>query len=261
MTTVPDPDPTAGETDEPGSDVPVGATGSEPAVRREPDRPRGEAWARRHRRGLLIAGIARYLVPILAIPLAPVLFPDQMVLLTLLRPGKEVLLAVGGLYRTNADGTPDLLLVFLAYLPLMVGAVWAFFWLGRAWQDELEADEGPEWLNRVIPPETFARLRRLLEERGPAFAFIGRVMALPPTIMAAAAGTSEVDTRRYLVADFLGAIASFAVTVYAGWWLGEAYERGGWWFLGLAVAGLFVLVAWGTAWLNREPEPEPDPDA
>lgn len=215
-----------------------------------------ETGARRWRGVLLGLGIARYVIPIAAIPLVPLWFPDRMVELTLLRPGKEILLAAGGVYRTNGNGEPDLLLLFLAFLPLMLFSVWGFFWLGRAWQYELEHGEGPSWLSRAVPPEDFARLQRLLERRGPAFAFLGRVAALPPTVMAAAAGTSNVDSRAYLVADFLGAIASFASTVWIGWWLGEAYERGGTWFLVVAVIGVFVLMSWGTAWLRREPDPD-----
>ncbi len=219
-----------------------------------------DSRARRFRGVLLALAVARYVIPIAAIPLVPLWFPDRMVELTLLRPGKEILLAAGGVYRTNGSGDPDLLLLFLAYLPLMLFSVWGFFWLGRAWQHELEHGQGPEWLSRAVPPDEFARYQRLLDRRGPTFAFIGRVAALPPTILAAAAGTSTVDTRRYLAADFAGAIVSFALMVWLGFGLGEAYERAGTWFLVLAVVTLFAIMSWASAWLRREPEPnDPDP--
>lgn len=214
--------------------------------------------ARRLRGPLLVAAIARYLVPIAAIPLAPVLLPDRVELLTLLRPGKEVLLAAGGFHRTTAGANPDLLVLFLAFLPLMVGGVWVFFWLGRAWQRELAMGDGPGWLDRLVPPDVFAQLQRLLTQRGPMLAFLGRVAALPPTIMAAAAGTSDVNARHYLVADFLGAVVSFATTVGAGWLLGEAWERGGLWLTVAGVVVLLVIITWATSWLRREPEPALD---
>lgn len=217
-----------------------------------------DTGVRRFRGILLGIAIARYVIPIAALPLIPVLFPERLELLMLLRPGKETLLAVGGVARTQGSDGPNLVLAFLAFLPLMLVAVWAFFALGRAWQAELETGDGPAWLSRAVPPETFVRLQRLLEERGVAIAFFGRIAALPATIMAAAAGTSTISPRAYLVADFLGAIASFVITVYAGWWLGEAYERGGIWF---AVAGFVFLMgvfAWASAWLRREPAPVED---
>jgi membrane protein DedA with SNARE-associated domain len=222
---------------------------------------------RRWRRPLLVLAILRYVVPIAALPLIPVLLPDRVPLLMLVRPGREVQLAAGGLHRVN--GEPDLWVAFLAFLPLMVGAVWVFFLLGRAWRPELVRDDTDGWLARIVPPEVFAQFRRLLERRGPMLAFIGRIGALPPTILAAAAGTSDVDARRYLVADFFGAIVGFAMTVGVGWALGTAYERGGWW---LTIAGLllfFAVVAWISNWIRRESErdgdgattsPEPSPD-
>ncbi|MBY5161017.1 DedA family protein [Salsipaludibacter albus] len=243
MTTTPDPD---------GTPVDPGPT---PAAASH-DELIDESLARRWKRPLLWLAVARYLVPIMAIPFAPALIPDQMVLLTLVRPGKEILLAAGGIYRTNGNGEPDLLLLFLAFLPLMVGGVWVFFALGRAWQRELAADEGPQWLERLVPNDVLHQLQRLLEARGPMLAFLGRIAALPPTIMAAAAGTSNVDSRWYLVADFVGAIASFAITVGAGYALGEAYDRGGIWFTVIGVVLLVVIIGWATTWLRREPEPD-----
>ncbi len=252
MTTSPDPD---------HGGVPaerLDAAGVDRAGDSGPEHPHDqlvdESRVRRWRRPLLWLAIARYVVPIVAIPFAPALIPDRMVPLTLLRPGKEVLLAAGGIYRTNADGTPDLWLLFLAFLPLMVGGVWVFFALGRAWQRELAIGEGPDWLERLVPQDVLHQLQRLLEARGPMLAFLGRIAALPPTIMAAAAGTSNVDSRLYLVADFLGAIASFVVTVGAGYALGEAYDRGGIWFTVIGVVLLVVIIAWATTWLRREPD-------
>jgi membrane protein DedA with SNARE-associated domain len=183
--------------------------------------------------------VARYAIPIAAIPAAPALIPDDVGLLMLIRPGKEVILLAGGL--SNAQQTPGLWMAFLAYLPLMVGAIWIFFAVGRAWGPALEDGSAPDVLMRVLPPERVRRLHRLLETRGPLLAVVGRIGGLPPTIIAAAAGTSKVRAARFLVADALGAVAGFGLMFGVGWLLGDAYERGGPWLT--AGATLLVVVA------------------
>jgi len=210
----------------------------------------------RWKRPLLVAAIARYAIPIAAIPLAAALIPDRVPLLTLLRPGKEVLLLAGGLW--SADGRPSLLLVFLAYIPLMIVSVWGFFALGRAYSDDLAGGEGPHWLHRVVPAEKLEATQRVIARRGVTVAILGRVAALPPTILAAAAGTSAVDTRRYLAADMVGAVLGFAVTVGVGVGLGRAYERGGIWLTVAGVALLLVVINLFTRWLQAEQEAIPE---
>lgn len=208
------------------------------------------ALARRWRGPLLAASGLRYLVPILALPLVPVLTPDDVGLLTLLRPGKEVLLLAGGLTRTR--GTPGVLVAFLAYLPLMVGGVWAFFALGRAYADDLRTGDGPAWLSRAVPPDRMEAAQRMLARRGPVIAIIGRVAALPPTIVAAAAGVSDVRTRSFLLADLVGAVVSFALLFAVGLALGSAYEQGGPWLTGVGLALVVVAVVLVTRWLQAE---------
>lgn len=215
-----------------------------------PDPSRLQRW----RRVLLGLAIARYVVPIAALPLIAVWLPERVNLLMLVRPGREIQLAAGGFARTT--GEPNLFITFLAFLPLMVGGVWVFFWLGRAYQRELTEGRGADWLNRVVPPEIFAQFRRLLVRRGPMLAFLGRIGALPPTIMAAAAGTSDVDTRRYLMADFAGAVVGFTMTVGVGWLLGGAYQAGGWWLTGLGLVLFLAVITWISNWLRRETEAE-----
>lgn len=210
------------------------------------------ALARRWRRSLLAASGLRYLVPIVALPLVPVLTPDDVGLLTLLRPGKEILLLAGGL--TRARGTPGVLIAFLAYLPLMVGGVWAFFGLGRAYADDLRTGDGPEWLSRAVPPAKLEVAQRVLARRGPVVAFIGRVALMPPTIVAAAAGVSDVSTRSFLLADLVGAVVSFGAVFGIGIALGEAYERGGPWVTGAGVVLVVVAAMLVSRWLQAEAE-------
>lgn len=174
--------------------------------------------------------------------------------LLLVRPSKDVQLWGGGLSTTTGD--VDLLLLFLAWTPLMILMNWSFFFLGRAYGPALARGEGPGWLQRSVSPKNFATARALLARRGPVIAVVGRVAALPPTVLAAAAGTSDIGAWRYQLADTVGAVLSFVVTVGVGLLLGEAYETAGPW---LAVGGgaLFLGLLWLiTRWIQNEVDVE-----
>jgi membrane protein DedA with SNARE-associated domain len=206
--------------------------------------------ARRWRRPLLVLAGLRYAIPLAALPLVPLLVPDRVALLTLLRPNKEILLLGGGLDTTQ--GSPVWLVALLAYLPLMVGGVWAFFGVGRAYAHELATGDGPRWLHRAVPQERLEQAQRVLARRGPAVAVLGRLAAMPPTVVAAAAGTSAVPTVRFLVSDLVGALAAFAATYGLGMALGSAYERGGVWLTAGGLALLVGAVVLMTRWLRAE---------
>lgn len=219
---------------------------------------REDAPFARFRVVILVASAMRYVIPIATIPFVPALVPDRLPLLVVLRPGKEILLLAGGLWRTT--GSPTLLAIFLAYLPLMVGGVWVFFLLGRSYAEELRTGEGPAWIHRLVPEEQLVLSRRVLARHGPIIGLLARVAAFPPTIVAAAAGASTVDGPRYLAADLVGAIIAFAMVVGLGAALGGAYERGGVWLTGIGIAVVtigFVLVSrWARREAARMPEPE-----
>jgi membrane protein DedA with SNARE-associated domain len=136
----------------------------------------------------------------------------------------------------------------------MIVAVWAFFIVGRIFRPALDAGEAPRWLTRILPPQQLEVGRRVIARRGPLIAVMGRMAALPPTIMAAAAGASDVDARRYLAADMVGALGSFALMVGAGLALGDAYDEYGIWVTVAGVIILIGLVALITRWVRREAE-------
>jgi membrane protein DedA with SNARE-associated domain len=202
--------------------------------------------------------IGRYVIVLGVIPAIPfLLVQERIALLVLLRPTKEWLLVGGAFLRVQ--GEPSVWLLFAAYLPLMVVVVWFFFIAGRAYRMLLRNGTGPKWLRRAIPPDKLELAQRMLVRRGPLIAVLGRVAAFPPTLLAAAAGVSDISPRRYLAADLLGAVLSFGIVVSAGYGLGEAYERGGPWITGLG-AGLFVvLIVLMTRWIRREAERSPLP--
>lgn len=229
---------------------PAGPDGAGPALP-EPDELVGRLVPDGVRRVVVVLAVLRYAIPIAAIAAVPGLLASrQIALLTALRPGKEILLLAGG--RIRLDGEPSVLLLFAAAFPLYVAAVWAFFLLGRAYQVALRTGEGPRWLHRAVPPERLEVAQRALARRGPVIAFVARVGGLPPTVLAAAAGVSDVRARGYLLADGLGAVVAFAMTVGIGYALGSAYERAGVWFTVTAVVLVFGLATWFQRWIERE---------
>lgn len=212
--------------------------------------PGATTVSRRWRRVALSAVVLRFAIPLAAIPLIPFLVRRNVTLLVLLRPQKEFLLVGGG--QTRYLGEPGLLPLFLAYLPLGILAVSAFFVVGRAYRSALASDGGPMWLQRVIPPHQLRLAQRVLAKRGPLIAVVGRLAALPPTVLAAAAGTSEVSPRRYLAADLLGALLGFGMAAGFGLALGRAYEQGGVWLTVLGVALFTAMIGLVTWWMRRE---------
>lgn len=203
------------------------------------------------RRTAVVVAVLRYAIPLAAIPLIPLLLRDQLIVLVALRPTKDLLLLGGG--QARVTGSPGLWWLLLAYVPLMVVAVWAFFVVGRAYRRPLVAGSGgPAWLHRAIPPERLELASRILARRGATIVVLGRLAALPPTVLAAAAGVSDLPARRYLGADLVGAFAAFVATVGAGFALGHAYERGGLAVTVFGVALVVALIALLTRWLREE---------
>lgn len=175
---------------------------------------------------------------------------EEIYLLTLVRPSKDSVLWGGALWRTT--GEVDLALLLAAYAPLMIVMNWPFLWLGRAYGPALARGEGPGWLQRSVSPENLAIARTLLARKGPTIAILGRIAALPPTVMAAAAGTSDVSAWRYQLADTAGGVIAWVVTVGIGIALGEAWESAGLWTTLGGIALFVAAISWMTRWLQRE---------
>src|SRR5688572_7570642 len=122
----------------------------------------------------ILLGLAalRGVLAIAAIPLAPALYQDHVALLVLLRPAKEVFLFAG--YKA-AEHEVNLGVVVLAALPLLVLAVWIFYFLGRAHRDELADADLPGIAGRVLPRTRIQSLRDAVSDRGWPLVFIGRL--------------------------------------------------------------------------------------
>lgn len=222
-----------------------------------PETTVSDAW---RRVGLAVV-LARIVVPLAAIPAIPFLLVNDISLLVLMRPQKEFLMVGGG--QSRYLGEPGILPLFLAFLPFGLLAVSAFFLVGRAYRTALTNGDGPTWLQSAIPPKQLRTAQRVLARRGPAIAILGRIAAMPPTILGAAAGLSDVDPRRYLLADAVGAVLAFGMTVGAGYALGQAYEQGGFWITAVGAVLFVTLILLLTRWIQREAErdaPDDQPD-
>lgn len=249
-----DPRTAAGGIDGAGAGESMDATGDGPDVA---ERPLYPVVADRWRRLGLIVVALRFGIPLAAVPFIPWLVINDVALLVLLRPQKEFLLVGGGQWRFL--GEPNAAVLFGAFLPLGILAVSAFFLVGRAYRQTLEDGGGPDWLQRTIPPKQLELGQRVLARRGPLIAVIGRLAALPPTVLAAAAGLSDIPARRYLLADFVGALLGFATTVGVGFALGRAYEEGGVWLTAVGVALFGIVILLVTRWIRREADRDEQP--
>jgi len=203
---------------------------------------------------LALAGL-RGTLGILAIFLAKFLYEDHFLILTLMRPTKEVFLA--GAFLAKQGGEPSLLLkVLLAGLPLSMAGVWLSYLLGRQFSDEIGKEELPGLAGRILPVKKIRQLERVLKKKGPRLIFLGRLAAFPSSVIGAAAGSSDMPSRRFLPADGLGALAAIVEVMTLGYVLGSFFNKDdpatSWTITGLAVAATFGLLFLAGRYLKRE---------
>jgi membrane protein DedA with SNARE-associated domain len=213
------------------------------ARKRGANRRRGPArgWAHRYRTPLLWLAAARIIVGILAIPLAPVLYREHFLVLVLMRPTKEVLLAAGFLAREHRV---NLLEIVIAAIPLVIVGVWHAFALGRGYSEEIKRGKLPGIGRRLLPVDKIKQMQSLLRKKRTKLVVMGRLAVFPSTVVGAAAGSSGVKTKDFLPADGVGGLLSIAEAVGAGYLLGSAYEGGKKWLtlVGLVALGAFAIV-------------------
>ena len=187
----------------------------------------------------LLLGLAavRVVIAFLAIPLGPILYEKHFVLLVLMRPTKDVLLAAGFLLRL---GKVDWVPVLAAAIPLAIFGVWQFFFLGRMYADQINSGKLPSWAQRVLPPKRIRAMQKLIDRKGTRIIFLGRLAVFPSAVLAAAAGSAKMEPRQFLPVDGIAGLLSIAEVIGAGFGLGYAYKRAGPW---ITLAGVAVLVA------------------
>ena len=187
------------------------------------------------RRALPVLAVLRTGLALVAIPLAPFLYREHPAVLVLLRPTKEVLLFAG--YAAHR-GDVSLATVVLAALPILLGGVWLFYALGREHGTDRDL---PGLLGRLLPRTRVQTLRKAVERNGEKVLFLGRLAAMPSSLLAAAAGASKVGLRRFLLVDTAGALTSLALMLGLGWVLDDAYESAGPWLTALGVAAIATV--------------------
>ena len=214
---------------------------------RTPRTRRGNAY--RFRTALLWLAAVRIVLGIIAIPLAPVLYEKHFLILVLMRPTKEVLLAAGFLAR---QGKVNLVEVIVAATPLAIVGVWHAFALGRGYADEIRNKSLPGIGGRILPPDKIKTMQKLLRRKGTKLVVIGRLAAFPSSVVGAAAGSSRIKTREFLLADGVGGLLSIATSIGLGYLLGEAYEGGQKWLTIAGLAALAVLAFLIARYLKKE---------
>ncbi len=187
------------------------------------------------RRALPALAVLRTGLALAAIPLAPFLYREHPAVLVLLRPTKEVLLFAG--YAAHR-GDVSLATAVLAALPVLLGGVWLFYAIGRAHGTERDL---PGLLGRLLPSKRVHALRKAVERSGEKVLFLGRLAAMPSSLLAAAAGASGVEVRRFLIVDTAGALTSLALMLGLGWVLDDAYDSAGPWLTALGVAAVVAV--------------------
>ncbi len=192
---------------------------------------------KRFRDVLLALAAVRIVLGLIAIPLAPFLYEEHFVVLVLLRPTKEVLLAAGFLIRLGEIWWVP---VIAAAVPLAILGVWQFYYLGRQYASEIRSGSLPWWAKKVLPPQKVKLMQGLLRRKGMKLVLLGRLAVFPSSVVAAAAGSGNIPSRDFLRADLVGGLLSIIEVIGAGFVLGEAYERGSKW---ISLAGFLVLVA------------------
>lgn len=170
-----------------------------------------------------------------AIPLAPFLYREHVAVLVLLRPTKETLLFAGFAAERGDISIPVLI---VAAVPLLLFGVWQFFALGRMFSSELSKKELPGLTGRLLPRKRIRGLQSALDRKGDKAVFLGRIAAMPSSLVGAAAGVAKMDWRRYLIVDAAGAVVSLVMMVGLGWVLEDAYEAAGPWLTGLGLAAI-----------------------
>jgi membrane protein DedA with SNARE-associated domain len=189
------------------------------------------------RRLLLALAVVRILIGVAAVPLAPFLYEHHFLVLVLMRPTKEVLLAAGFLIRL---GKVWWVPVVAAAFPLAIFGVWQFYFLGRQYASEIRSGKMHWLIERVLRPKRVKTMQRLLKRKGMKLVVLGRLAVFPSSVVALAAGSGDIPSRTFLRADAIGGVLSIVEVMGAGFVLGEAYEQAGPW---ITAAGAAALIA------------------
>lgn len=210
---------------------------------------------RKRKKILLVLAGLRTVLGVAAILLAKFLYEDHFLVLTMMRPTKEVFLA-GAFLAKQGDEPALLLKIILAGLPLSIAGVWLSYLLGRQFSAEIGKKELPGIAGRILPVKKVRKLEKVLSKKGPRLVFLGRLAAFPSSVIGAAAGSSDMALRRFILADGMGAVFAIVEVMSLGYVLGSFFDKDdpatSWAITGLAVAATFGLLFLLGRYLKRE---------
>ncbi len=198
---------------------------------------------------LLALAVVRIVIGIIAIPLAPFLYKEHFLILVLMRPTKEVLLAAGFLIR---QGKVWWVPIVAAAVPLAILGVWQFYFLGRQYASRIRSGRMPWIMSRILQPERVKTMQKLLKRKGMKLVILGRLAVFPSSVVALAAGSGDIPSRDFLRADGIGGLLSIVEVIGAGLLLGQAYKSAGPWIAAVGGAVLLVIAFIVARGLRRE---------
>jgi membrane protein DedA with SNARE-associated domain len=224
-------------------------------VRHDPAAPAKRGRAERPetaKHALLGIAAFRTIAALVALPLVPVLYKQDFLLLVALRPSLGILLLGAILAR---QGGMSLWAMLVIAVPLQLLIVWLYFLLGRAWQSEIHSDDKlPFFTARLLRRDQVRRLRETLNDHGTRLVVLARFAIFPTGLLAATAGASDMKPARYFPADGLAFAAAAGLVVGAGYGLGLAQRQSDLWLTIIGTAGLITLSALLTWYVRREPK-------
>ena len=187
----------------------------------------------------------------MALPLVPVLYKHDFLVLVALRPSLGILL-LGAILAHH--GGMSLWAMPLIAIPLQLLIVWLYFLLGRALQSEIHCDDKLPFLTaRLLQRDQVRRVREALNEHGTRLVVLARFAIFPTGLLAATAGASGMKPVWYFPADGLAFAAAAGAVIGAGYGLGLAQRQSDLWLTIVGGAGLVALSGFRTWYVRREP--------
>ena len=216
-----------------------------------PEREEAEHPERAKHALLWLAGV-RTVAALVALPLLPVLYRHEFLVLVALRPSLGIILLGAILAR---QGGMSLWAMLVIAVPLQLLIVWLYFLIGRAWESEIHSDDKLPFLTaRLLRRNQVHRIREVLKAHGTRLVVLARFAIFPTGLLAATAGASGMKPARYILADGLAFTTAAGLVVGAGYGLGLARRQSDLWLTIIGTTGLIVLSGLLTWYVRRQPD-------
>jgi membrane protein DedA with SNARE-associated domain len=203
---------------------------------------------------LLGLAAVRTIAALVALPLLPVLYEHDFLVLVALRPSLGVLLLGAILAR---QGGMSLWAMLLIAIPLQLLIVWLYFLIGRVWESDIHSDDSlPFFTARLLQRNQVRRLREALQAHGSRLVVLARFAIFPTGLLAATAGAAGMKPARYFPADGLAFATAAGLVVGAGYGLGLAQRQSDLWLTIIGTAGLIAISGMLTWYVRRNPKQE-----